>query len=463
MENEKIVIFDSNKTAAVDFFQYDTGQVLVFEEDLKDGTEVQFAAAGISLIKDRKAAIPDAFLQKFGCNPAWIQVIGDDSETTVYKINITILPRAKKDDYIEPENEQTFREQMQEIMNKAVETAQGVRDDADAGLFAGPAGPAGPQGPAGPTGPQGPRGENGLNGHDGERGPQGDPGEQGPQGIQGIEGPQGDMGPEGPKGPKGDPGDNQTYVGDTEPTDENVMFWINPSGSTTGKLFVLRVPVPSTYAIGTVITAQNLDTGEIHAKETTKIGEMLTFDFVKAGLVRITNSANSAVSCILVGGYEASSYGKIIDLVGADAAISYTYNANSSNDGNVRNLFDNDVTNWWGTTEGMPCWIRAGAKTGGFIPTSIAMYPRSNYPERMPREFKLQGLTSAGKWEDIQSYTNDSYSVEWHWFTVDTAKTYNSLRIYVTSNFANGGNEPNITNLAELKIYGYYDESYGSY
>ena len=49
--------------------------------------------------------------------------------------------------------------QIVSMVNEAVETANSVREDADAGLFIGPEGPAGE---TGATGPQGPAGENGL-------------------------------------------------------------------------------------------------------------------------------------------------------------------------------------------------------------------------------------------------------------------------------------------------------------
>ncbi len=157
---------------------------------------------------------------------------------------------------------------------QAEETAQSVRDDADAGVFdgetpyigengnwwiggrdtevyaggdapyigenknwyigdedtgvraegsPGPQGPAGPEGPQGEPGPQGPRGEPfryedftpeqlaELTGPQGPKGDAGPPGEQGPQGEQGPPGPQGEQGGTGPAGPKGDKGDPFTY------------------------------------------------------------------------------------------------------------------------------------------------------------------------------------------------------------------------------------------------------------
>lgn len=137
-------------------------------------------------------------------------------------------------DGIEPgEPEPDVYSQIVSMVSEAVETANSVREDADAGLFIGPRGPAGE---TGETGPQGPAGEPGPAGETGPMGPAGPPGEKGdpfvyedftqqqlaaltgPQGPQGPAGPQGEPGPtgetgeqgpegpEGPQGPKGDPG-----------------------------------------------------------------------------------------------------------------------------------------------------------------------------------------------------------------------------------------------------------------
>lgn len=124
--------------------------------------------------------------------------------------------------------------QLMDEVRRANETAQSVRDDADAGKFNGATGPAGPAGETGPQGPQGPKGDTGetgavgpagpagpqgIQGPKGERGetgatgavgPKGDKGDKGETGPQGIQGPKGDTGAQGetgPQGPKGDKGD----------------------------------------------------------------------------------------------------------------------------------------------------------------------------------------------------------------------------------------------------------------
>lgn len=115
-------------------------------------------------------------------------------------------------DGIEPgEPEPDVYSQIVSMVNEAVETANSVREDADAGLFIGPRGPAGE---TGETGPQGPAGEPGPAGETGPMGPEGPPGEKGDpfvyedftqQQLEALTGPQGPQGKTGPQGPKGDP------------------------------------------------------------------------------------------------------------------------------------------------------------------------------------------------------------------------------------------------------------------
>ena len=70
----------------------------------------------------------------------------------------------------------------------------------------GPKGDTGEQGPVGPKGEQGPAGPKGEQGPAGPAGPKGDTGEQGPVGPKGDTGEQGPVGPVGPVGPKGEQG-----------------------------------------------------------------------------------------------------------------------------------------------------------------------------------------------------------------------------------------------------------------
>lgn len=67
-------------------------------------------------------------------------------------------------------------DQLAKMVQKAVDTANSVREDADAGDFDGEQGPAGPQGEPGPQGPKGDKGDTGEQGPTGPQGPKGDTG-----------------------------------------------------------------------------------------------------------------------------------------------------------------------------------------------------------------------------------------------------------------------------------------------
>lgn len=88
-------------------------------------------------------------------------------------------------------------EQLVKMAEEAVDVANSVREDADAGLFDGA---TGPQGPKGDTGPQGPMGPQGPAGAKGEKGDKGDTGPQGEKGEKGDTGPQGQQGEPGADG-----------------------------------------------------------------------------------------------------------------------------------------------------------------------------------------------------------------------------------------------------------------------
>ena len=111
-------------------------------------------------------------------------------------------------------------------------------------------GAAGPRGEKGDTGPQGPTGQTGPQGETGPAGP------QGPQGIQGEQGPQGQPGATGAQGPIGDPG---IYYGTQTPTDPDISFWIDPSGSASNDF-------EETVNKVTAISSQSTDTQYPSAK-----------------------------------------------------------------------------------------------------------------------------------------------------------------------------------------------------
>lgn len=158
-----------------------------------------------------------------------IGIYGTDGENvvipTIYAVAGRVLAGAEPSEIESEDWTPSLAEQVLAAAEGAVETANSVRADADAGAFDGPPGPQGEQGEkgdkgdaftyadftpeqlAGLTGPRGPQGIQGPKGDTGETGPKGDTGETGPQGPKGVQGPKGDTGDTGATGPKGDTGD----------------------------------------------------------------------------------------------------------------------------------------------------------------------------------------------------------------------------------------------------------------
>lgn len=171
-------------------YQWDKGQILQFL-DIPNETQVEFSnenheKAETYIVEKGQVAIPDFLLEENSPIVVYVKVVDEKSETTVKTITIPVMSRQQADDGVAPENQQSFKQQIQQIMDDTKQIAQSVRDDADNGVF------KGEKGDTGPAGPKGEQGERGL---------------QGPQGEQGIQGIQGEPGPMGPQGPKGDKGD----------------------------------------------------------------------------------------------------------------------------------------------------------------------------------------------------------------------------------------------------------------
>ncbi|MCR5703854.1 MAG: hypothetical protein K6G85_04455, partial [Eubacterium sp.] len=116
--------------------QWDKGQIIQFL-DVDDGAIVQFGTNGNSYVQEGQVDIPDFLLEQEGQLLIYVRFIDENSETTVKKVIIPISPKDKPKDYIEPENEQSFIQQVTEIMNSTKAVADSVREDADNGDFDG--------------------------------------------------------------------------------------------------------------------------------------------------------------------------------------------------------------------------------------------------------------------------------------------------------------------------------------
>lgn len=216
------------KTYTPAVYQWDKGQIIYIENAL-EYSEACFDNGLIEkpltkIIENNQFEIPDILLTYSENIKCYVQIITSDSQTTTIEIEIPVIARAKNDEYIYPDDEQTFREQMEEIMleskqisNQSLEIAEDIQHRANSGEFNGEKGDKGDKGEKGDTGPAGPKGEQGERGPQGLQGEQGIQGPQGPQGEQGIQGIQGEpglMGPQGPKGDKGDTGDDYVLTED---------------------------------------------------------------------------------------------------------------------------------------------------------------------------------------------------------------------------------------------------------
>lgn len=121
--------------------QWNKGQKLAIL-GLQDGTEVQFGNEIVDTTLNRYVengvvAIPDIMLTYTNTIYAYVEVITADSQTTKYKICILVEEKTKPSEYIYPEDEQSFREYMEQIMQETEAIAQSVRIDADSGKFNG--------------------------------------------------------------------------------------------------------------------------------------------------------------------------------------------------------------------------------------------------------------------------------------------------------------------------------------
>ena len=68
---------------------------------------------------------------------AYVQYINEDSQTTKKKIIIPIIPRARPGDIVPGPEEESFRQQVEGIMQETKEIAESIRKDADSGKFNG--------------------------------------------------------------------------------------------------------------------------------------------------------------------------------------------------------------------------------------------------------------------------------------------------------------------------------------
>ena len=134
-KNENIITIEFEEhrhIVAPALFQHNTGQVIKFN-DVPDGAEVQFSNENSEkttnkIVKDSQVEIPD-FLVAEGLEiTAYIQYVNETSETTIKIISIPVEARVQQGEVVAPEDEQTFREELQGIMNETKEAAKEAAD-----------------------------------------------------------------------------------------------------------------------------------------------------------------------------------------------------------------------------------------------------------------------------------------------------------------------------------------------
>lgn len=131
---------DRDSVTLYPIYQYDVGQILRFEDVFEDGTFVQFKYQNTTMDKpivNNQVQIPSELLKDNAEIVAWVQIIDSESETTIKEIKIPIRIKNQGAGVTTPDDEQTFKEWIEQTMNDTKAIAQSVRNDANAGKFDG--------------------------------------------------------------------------------------------------------------------------------------------------------------------------------------------------------------------------------------------------------------------------------------------------------------------------------------
>lgn len=141
---DKFIEISLNDLIAKDIlYQHDKGQVVRFVEEIGDGTLVLFNNSNVKedavlrYVENCSVEIPDRLLETEGSLVVTVKLVDSNSETTQKVVKIKIKSGSKQNEEIEPENQQTFIEQIQGIMNSTKSIAEEVQERADNGEFDG--------------------------------------------------------------------------------------------------------------------------------------------------------------------------------------------------------------------------------------------------------------------------------------------------------------------------------------
>lgn len=117
--------------------QWDKGQILKFvDEKFGDNTEVQFSSGYMTetinkSVKNNQVMVPDQILKENYIVFAWVKEIKENSETTTREVRIPVKPRTKPSDYLEPDEEKTFRQEIEDLVDSSIETSEEAKKQAE--------------------------------------------------------------------------------------------------------------------------------------------------------------------------------------------------------------------------------------------------------------------------------------------------------------------------------------------
>lgn len=121
--NENIInvsLTDAAASRAV--YQYNSGQILRFEETIEDNTEIHFCnikseEAIVRRIVDNQVAIPTELIAEGLTITAYVHKVTADAETTIFEFDIQIKTRVMQDIEISEEDAKTYKQYIEEAVN----------------------------------------------------------------------------------------------------------------------------------------------------------------------------------------------------------------------------------------------------------------------------------------------------------------------------------------------------------
>ena len=124
---------DETRVTVLDkLYQHDKGQILQFK-DIPDGAQVEFSNSKMEksipeIVKDGAVPVPNSIVAENETVDVRVKYIDENSETTVKEVKLFVINGKEADYEIDPENEQTFREQIEGIVGEAKDLVEEATD-----------------------------------------------------------------------------------------------------------------------------------------------------------------------------------------------------------------------------------------------------------------------------------------------------------------------------------------------